>query len=170
MKMNNLEKILSMHAGHYVLLFIFILSMGILSCDNSAKKNLKSTDKLGKVVFYDSSGHDNMDIIVEIEDDEYHRAKGLMFRQSLPDNQGMLFIFDNEAIRRFWMKNTSISLDIIFINASMKIVKIHKNTTPFSEQTYSSEKPAKYVVEVRAGFSERYQIKEGQTISWKLSE
>lgn len=167
MKINNLQITLSRYAGHAFVLFTFLLCMGILSCDNSAKKNLKSTDKLGKVFFYDSSKTDIMDIIVEIEDDEYHRAKGLMFRESLPDNQGMLFVFDDETIRYFWMKNTRISLDIIFINASMKIVKIQKNTTPYSEQTYPSEKPAKYVVEVRAGFSERYGIKEGQTISWE---
>ena len=139
----------------------------VFQCEKNEIPKTEPTDqKLARIEFYDSTGNKNIDIIAEIVEDEYHRARGLMFRENLPDNQGMLFIFDDEALRYFWMKNTTISLDIIYLNANLKIVKIHKNTTPLSEQLYPSEKPAEYVVEVRSGFTDRYQVMEGDSISW----
>jgi len=141
----------------------------ILSCEKPAKKNqVQATQKIAQIVFFDSLKVRNLDITAEVVEDEYHRAKGLMFRESLPENQGMFFIFDDEAPRYFWMKNTTISLDIIYVSADLHIVNIQKNTTPLSEQTYPSEKPAKYVIEVRAGFTDRYQIQTGDTISWNI--
>ena len=152
-----------------LIIVIMFSCIAIFSCDKNDKdKPIQSTEKLGKVVFYDSSLMKNLEIVVEIVDDEYHRAKGLMFRENLADNQGMLFIFEKESPRYFWMKNTTLSLDIIFIDASLMIVKIHNNTTPLSEERYASEKPAQYVVEVRAGFTDRYQVIEGHTISWEF--
>ena len=84
----------------------------------------------------------------------------------MKENHGMLFIFPYEAEQSFWMKNTVIALDMIFVNSKLEIVKIHHNTTPFSEQSYSSGKPAEYVVEVNAGYSNRMGIKEGDKIIW----
>jgi len=81
-------------------------------------------------------------------------------------NQGMLFIFPEEEIRSFWMRNTYISLDMIFVNADKKIVTIHKNTKTLSDQSYASTEPAQYVVEVCAGFSDKYSIKTGDKINW----
>lgn len=130
-------------------------------------KKQQNTENLGKVTFFDGENRRNVEILVEIAESEYQKTNGLMFRENLPENQGMLFVYDDDLERFFWMKNTSVSLDIIFINASFDIVKIHKNTEPFSEKLYPSELPARYVVEVRAGFTERYQIKIGQRISWE---
>lgn len=128
----------------------------------------QSTQNIGKVVFFDNDNKRNIEIMVEIAQNEYQKSNGLMFREDLPENQGMLFTYDEELERYFWMKNTSVSLDIIFINSVYRIVKIHKNAKPYSEELFPSEGPAQFVVEVRAGFSERYQIKEGQRISWEL--
>ncbi len=66
------------------------------------------------------------------------------------------------------MRNTEVSLDIIYINANYRIVTIHKETKPLSEQLYASSAPAQFVVEVRAGFTDRYDIREGQRINWEL--
>jgi len=152
-----------------ILLNIFFIAISIFSCEKAARQNNReSTEKLGKVVFYDSSKVKNLEIIVEIVEDEYHRAKGLMFRENLADNQGMFFIFEYEAMRHFWMKNTTISLDIIYLDASLNIVNIHTNTTPLSEKLYPSEKPAMYVIEVRAGFTEQYQVYSGHSVSWQV--
>jgi uncharacterized membrane protein (UPF0127 family) len=85
----------------------------------------------------------------------------------MKDDQGMLFIFPYETEQSFWMKNTVLSLDIIFVNANFEIVKIHHNTTPFSEQSYSSEKPAQYVVEVNAGYSNKLGLTEGDKIFFR---
>jgi uncharacterized protein len=87
------------------------------------------------------------------------RAKGLMNRDSLCENCGMLFVFDSPAIQSFWMRNTRISLDIIFLDESGKIVTIHEKTVPFQESpTYQSIKPAKYVLEVNGGWTSKQSL------------
>jgi hypothetical protein len=105
-------------------------------------------------------------IDVELAQDESQRQLGLMYRDTLAENQGMLFLFDNEEVRAFWMKNTILSLDMIFVNARNEIVTIHKYTTPYSEETYMSTKPAKYVLEVNAGYTDKRKVSVGDRISW----
>lgn len=137
------------------------------SCNSQNKieaDKTTQTAKMGYVEFLDSTNIKNIEVLVEVAENDYERAKGLMYREDLPENQGMLFIFNEAKERNFWMKNTPVSLDIIFVDADLKIIKIHKDTTPFSTTNYSSHLPAMYVVEVRAGFSERYQIFEGNKI------
>ena len=84
----------------------------------------------------------------------------------MDENQGMLFIFDDSSPRYFWMKNTYISLDIIYIDENFRIVSIQKTALPRSEESLPSEKPAKYVVEVNAGFTDKYKINKGDKISF----
>lgn len=79
------------------------------------------------------------------------RQHGLMHRQDMADNQAMLFIWPQPAKRLFWMKNTPLSLDILFFNDAGKLVHAHQNTTPFSEVLLSSEQVITYAVELRAG-------------------
>lgn len=137
------------------------------SLEEQVQAQKQQTKDIGKVVFFDETNKRNVEIIVEISKNEFDQSKGLMFREELPENQGMLFLYDAADIRYFWMKNTKVSLDIIYIDATFNIVKIHKDTKPYSEQLYPSEFPTQFVVEVRAGFTERYQIKVGQRISWE---
>lgn len=106
-------------------------------------------------------------IDVEVADTDRERWTGLMYRKSMDDNKGMFFIFNKEEPQSFYMKNTIMSLDIMFVNAAYEIVKIHKNTVPFSESSIPSGKPATYVVEVAAGFADRYGIAEGDLISFR---
>lgn len=122
--------------------------------------------KEGELTFTDSVGNQIIKIDVEIADNDYERQLGLMNRQSMEEMQGMLFIFPEERFQSFWMLNTLFSLDILFINSNKEIVTIHKNTTPLSEQSYPSSKPAIYVLEVNAGFCERHNIKLGDKIYW----
>lgn len=88
---------------------------------------------------------------VEIADDEAERARGLMYREPLADDRGMLFEFPDVAERGFWMRNTPSSLDIIYIGADGRIVSIARHTTPYSEASIPSYGPAKGVLELRAG-------------------
>lgn len=106
-------------------------------------------------------------IDVEMAEDDRERAQGLMYRKSMDEKRGMLFTFTMETEQEFWMKNTIMSLDIIYVNHNMEIVKIYKHTTPFSESPLPSGKPAFYVVEVISGFTDKYGIKEGDMISYK---
>ena len=108
-------------------------------------------------------------IDVEIADNDAKRSRGLMFRKTMEDTQGMLFVFVVSELQSFWMKNTVLSLDIMFVNENKEIVKIHKNTTPFSEKSLPSEKKSMYVVEVVAGFSDKYGVKEGDKIDFKIT-
>jgi uncharacterized membrane protein (UPF0127 family) len=79
-----------------------------------------------------------------------------------------LFIFDEEEIQGFWMKNTYIPLDMLFINAQHEIVTIHPNTTPLTEWNYASTHPALYVVEVNGGYCLKHRIGVGDKISFEL--
>jgi uncharacterized protein len=105
---------------------------------------------------------------IEIADNEEERMRGLMDRQNLPDNAGMLFVFQNEEPRSFWMKNTYISLDIIYINSNKEIVSIQKYTQPKSTYSIPSEKPAMYVLEVNAGYSDKNGINPGDKIDFSF--
>ena len=103
---------------------------------------------------------------IEISRTESERNQGLMYRQSMRDGEAMLFIFDKAAPRAFWMKNTYISLDIIYIASDFSIVSIAKSTKPLSEQSVRSGVPARYVVEVPGGFVDAYGIGVGDRISF----
>lgn len=105
-------------------------------------------------------------IDVELAENRDEILQGLMYRRSMDDSKGMLFIFEQEEPQSFWMKNTVIPLDIIYVNSKMEIVKIFKNTVPFSEKSLPSEKPATYVVEVIGGYTDKYGIREGDLISF----
>jgi len=103
-------------------------------------------------------------IDVEVADNEADTQQGLMFRTQMAENRGMLFVFPDMDDRSFWMKNTIIPLDIIYVDDQKKIVSIQKNAKPHSEAGLPSEGPAKFVVEVNAGFTDRYNIKPGDII------
>lgn len=121
----------------------------------------------GQLVFSKPNGASIKMITIQIADNNDERAEGLMWRRYMPEDEGMLFIFDDQTILTFWMKNTYIPLDMVFANKNGEIVRIHRNATPFSEASISSEKPAQYVVEVNGGFCARYGIKVGDKIEFE---
>ena len=79
----------------------------------------------------------------------------------------MLFIFNREEVQSFWMAHTPLSLDIMYVNADSQIVDIAKYTRPFSPSSITSEAPARFVVEVPAGFSDTHGITETDRVSWR---
>ncbi|MFC1753782.1 DUF192 domain-containing protein [Thermoproteota archaeon] len=93
----------------------------------------------------------NQKIAVEIADTEKTRTKGLMYRKKLADNNGMLFIYPQQDIYPFWMKNTYIPLDIIWINSDFKVVFIKYNAQPLSETPIIPGEFSKYILEINAG-------------------
>ncbi len=122
--------------------------------------------KQGELTFLNPDGQPITKINIQIANTEFDRQLGLMFRKSMEENQGMLFIFPEARVQSFWMRNTLISLDMIFIDVNKKIITIHKNTKVMSDQSYASTGPAKYVLEVDAGFADKNNIKVGDTIEW----
>lgn len=105
--------------------------------------------------------------LAEVAKTKEEILKGLMFRQKLDADKGMIFVFEKEGIYPFWMKNTLISLDIIWIDGENQIVFIKKNAEPCPELVCPSIKPdkkSKYVLEVSAGISEKINLQIGDTV------
>ncbi|WP_417369767.1 DUF192 domain-containing protein [Gelidibacter japonicus] len=103
---------------------------------------------------------------IEIADDEYKTQTGLMYRDQMGELQGMLFVFPDEDFRSFYMKNTNIPLDIIYIDADKKIVSFQKNTQPNNETSLPSNAPAKYVLEINAGLADEWQLEVGDKMEY----
>jgi uncharacterized membrane protein (UPF0127 family) len=105
---------------------------------------------------------------VEIADTEAARAKGLMFRKELPDGEGMLFDFQREQEVSFWMKNTYIPLDMIFIRGDGRILRIAENTEPLSTRIIPSGGPVRAVLEVIGGTARRLGITPGDRVAFPI--
>lgn len=109
-------------------------------------------------------------VYIDIADDPYEQSRGLMFRKSLESNNGMLFVFEDLTNRSFWMKNTYIPLDMIFIDNNLRIVDIKENVPPCLREnpcpSYPSTDPAKYVLEVNGGFVRENRIKIGDMLDF----
>ncbi len=118
-----------------------------------------------QITFTDAEGDSITTIKAAVADDQEERNEGLMNVSNLPPDAGMFFIFENEEPRSFWMANTPLSLDIMFVNNEYEIVRIHQNTEAFSEKNLSSGKPVRYVVETNGGFSVSHDIREGIRIA-----
>ena len=107
-------------------------------------------------------------IDAELADTPKKQADGLMWRPQLNESEGMLFVFGSETNLSFWMKNMLIPIDIVFITSDLKIITVHKSVPPCLDdpcKLYTSRKPAKYALEVSAGFCERHGVQPGDSIS-----
>jgi uncharacterized membrane protein (UPF0127 family) len=105
-------------------------------------------------------------ISVEIAADEISRAHGLMDRTHMPADHGMLFVFPDQAVRTFWMKDTLIPLDMLFLDARRRIVTVLRDGPPCKADPcpiYPSTQPARYVLELNGGAAARLGAREGDT-------
>jgi uncharacterized membrane protein (UPF0127 family) len=102
--------------------------------------------------------------MVEVARNDAQRARGLMFRQAMPQDQGMLFDFERDQMVSMWMKNTYISLDMIFIFADGRVHRIESRTEPESEKIVSSGVPVRAVLELNASVATRLGLKPGDRI------
>ena len=106
---------------------------------------------------------------IEIAETEYETQTGLMYRHKMESHQAMLFIFEKEQPRSFYMKNTEFSLDIIYINKKKEIVGIQKKTKPFDNTSLPSNIPILYVLEINGGLSDTWGINLGDSIEWTIN-
>lgn len=152
------------------LIKLTLLILFLCSCSEETETEVmergRSLDYVAEVAFLSTDADTVAAIDAAVADDDASRSTGLMDVFDMPDDKGMLFIFDDEEPRSFWMANTPLALDIIFVNADMEIVRIQQNTRPYSDRNVVSEYPAKYVIETNAGFTLRNDIQEGMTISF----
>lgn len=152
------------------LVLIILLCMAFVSCQTQTKKEIKTTEvsfkKEGELSIYQGDSLKIGNIDIEIADNEYERQTGLMYRTSMEQNQGMLFIFEDEQPRSFYMKNTSIPLDILFIDSNNTIINTIENAAPLSEESLRSQGAAQYVLELNAGMIQMWKLQSGDRIEF----
>ncbi len=139
--------------------------LGLLNC-TLANDNLSIRHDEPKL-FIQSRDSTSL-VYVEIADEPNERSQGLMFRENLEWDRGMFFVFEDERILSFWMKNTLIPLDMLFIDTDFRIVDIKENAPPCKEDpcpSYPSKQSAKYVLEVNSGFVLENNIKIDDMVS-----
>lgn len=124
--------------------------------------------KEGELYFQSAAGGKAISKIdIEKAETEVERQMGLMFRKSMPEDQGMLFVFEANEPQAFWMRNTYIPLDIIFVDENGVINTIHENAKTLNDTSLPSSAPSKFVVEVNGGYAQRHGIKVGDKINWR---
>src|SRR5262245_66165191 len=104
---------------------------------------------------------------VEVADTPAKRELGLQYRRDLPPDRGMIFLFPAESEHSFWMKNTPIPLDMIFISKDLKIVGIVEQAVPFSTDSRSVPAASQFVLEINGGLSKRHGIKAGDSVRFQ---
>ncbi|MBS9462955.1 DUF192 domain-containing protein [Flagellimonas sp. 389] len=153
------------------LLLLLVFSMLLISCKTESKQEIKTETigftKEGSLTVTRSETDSILTTLdIEIAESEYETQTGLMYRESMEDHQGMLFIFPDVAMHSFYMKNTEFPLDIIYIDEDLKIASFQKNAQPFNETGLSSQVPVKYVLEINAGLSDTWGLEVGDIISF----
>jgi len=106
-------------------------------------------------------------VALEVVDTPSTLERGLMYRTTLAEDHGMLFVFPEEVEHPFWMKNTLIPLDMLFISADRRIVGIHADAVPLSTALLSVGRPSTYVLEVNGGWAARHNVRTGDRIEFR---
>ncbi len=157
-----------------VLIYVFLSFSGREAEQSTQQVPITRTSSIdfrkdGELTISDRSRNEIVTIDIEIVEDPQSLGQGLMYRESMEEHQGMLFIFqpvNQPRERSMWMKNTIIPLDMIFIRQNRTIAHIAENTVPFDESSIHSGEPVSYVLEVNAGFVERYGVQPNYLVSW----
>ena len=139
------------------------LAIVLLAC--SATSACAKDAASARVVVHAKGG--DVPVTVEVADTPDRRSLGLMYRKELAPEAGMLFIFDASQRLTFWMKNTVLPLDMIFIGDDHRIAGIVKNTVPFTTTPRGVDAPSRYVLEVNGGFSDRHGVHDGDAVTFE---
>ncbi len=152
------------------LLFLSIFCLSSISCkkENKEVKPVEVTfKKEGELKLYKSQSDSLIvKLDIEIADTDYDVQTGLMYRSSMQDNRGMLFVFPTMRERFFYMRNTKFPLDLIYLDQNKYIVSFQENAKPFDESSLPSEVPAQYVLEVNAGLAEKWLLEIGDRMEY----
>lgn len=152
-------------------LSIIIVSLICFTSCKDEKKDLKPVvvpfTKEGELTLYKSTSDSIIvKLDIEIADTDYDVQTGLMYRNSMKENRGMLFVFPTMRERFFYMKNTRIPLDLIFLDNDKNVVSFQENAQPFNEAQLRSTVPAQYVLEVNAGLAEKWLLEIGDRMEY----
>lgn len=152
-----------------LLLYVIVGFTCLQACKDSPKKIIKTEPilfkKEGELKIF-SATNDSLLVAIDIEiaDSDYETQTGLMYRNAMEVSEGMFFIFPEEAMHSFYMKNTEIPLDLLFIRQNQTIAHIEENAQPYDESGLSSKVPVQYVLEVNAGLVKEWGLQVGDSI------
>ena len=159
---------------HKLILSVFFGSFILfVSCKDDTKRVIKTETvtftKEGVLTIYKAQSDSvlvRMDI--EIAETDYETETGLMYRKSMDENQGMLFVFPDIRQHFFHMKNTEFGLDIIFLDENLKIASFQENAKPYDDKLLPSQVPVKYALEINAGLSEKWLLEVGDKVEFNI--
>jgi uncharacterized protein len=117
---------------------------------------------VGHVAFPESKGAPRLEVELMLTED--HQQRGLMYRKTLADDHGMLFAWDGPSVHSFWMHNTCLPLDMLFIDETGFIAGIVENAPTLNDMSRSIKCPVNYVLEVNAGWARKYDVRAGQRV------
>lgn len=149
-----------------------LIILGLWACKSDKKQNIVPIsiefEKEGELLFLNEK--DTLVAVdIELAETDYEQQTGLMHRNDMKMTQAMLFIYQDERPRpNFYMKNTKMALDLIYISADKTIVEINRNAQAYDETPIPAQQPAQYVLEVKAGFVEQYNISDSLTMDYKI--
>jgi len=146
---------------------LFLLASG--DCKNNSTEEGGPQKKTPAVILENKKG-DKWEVKVEIARTEAEKRKGLMFRKNLAEDHGMLFVYDDAKVRVFWMKNTYIPLDMIFIGPDKRIAGIVENAAPETRTPRKINKPSQFVLEVKGGQADKHGLGPGDRVYFKGME
>jgi uncharacterized membrane protein (UPF0127 family) len=152
--------------------FLSWLALGCLltSCKPNQEEEMRSKDwsfKPEATLQLITTTTDTLkELQVELADTDYSIQLGMMYREELTEDQGMLFVFEEASPQFFYMKNTEVPLDIIYITANKRVDSYSLNAQPKDETLLKSKGAAQYVLEVKAGMVEQWGLKEGDLVDW----
>ena len=154
------------------ILSMLITAMVLISCDKDSEKEKIDTEpivfnKEGELSISKPNGELVQELDIEIADNDFERETGLMYRESMADDQGMLFIFEDSKPRSFYMKNTEIPLDIIYFGSDSTAVSFQKDAEPNDLTALPSNEPAQFVLEVNAGLADEWGLEVGDKIDFE---
>lgn len=150
---------------------LMVVALLVFACKDEPKKTIATqsidfTHEGDLTIFLNASDTIKTKINIEFAETDYETQTGLMYRKGMDNNQGMLFIFPDERMHSFYMKNTEFPLDIIYIKENLKIASFQENAQPLSETGLSSQVPIKYVLEINGGLAQELGLSIGDSISF----
>ncbi|MEM7382218.1 MAG: DUF192 domain-containing protein [Bacteroidota bacterium] len=159
-------------SNKFMVLWVLAFLVALAGCKDSGKKVVETEPitftKEGELQIFDVATDSLITRFdIEIAESDYETQTGLMYREVLEQNHGMLFVFPDVAMHSFYMKNTNIPLDLIFIDENLKIVSFQENAKPLDESGLSSKVPVQYVFEINAGLVQKFNLKVTDSISYQ---
>jgi len=147
-----------------------LLAALFFACPRTERNSRPPPDPGPPRVVIETAAKEKVTVIVELAITPTQKQQGMMYRKELAEDRGMLFLFAYTGNQTFWMRNTYLPLDIIFIGEDLEIKGIVENAQPESESILTIDKPCRYVLEVNGGFCQKFGVKTGDKVKLRGME